>query len=271
VRFLLVLWLLHPCADAVSQQTPQRANPSIEKQEVPSKKPENSAKPPKDTVPQPQTPARTTLPPVARPVDASHEEEDDVQPENRWMYRFTTDPVATFTGLLFAATVLLWWATRGLVKGAEQTAERQLRAYVVAEAASIRDADSSQSFGVTVVIHNFGQTPAYKYATSLNVQLVEASTNSITELLTNPKSQQTQASIGPGAIILANSTLRAFAPAERAALASGTTTLFVFGEIRYTDAFGAARYTRFRYLYGHPYALGEDGALPMAETGNEAD
>jgi hypothetical protein len=36
------------------------------------------------------------------------------------------------TFLLFAATIALWWATRRLVAGAENTAIQQLRAYISA-------------------------------------------------------------------------------------------------------------------------------------------
>lgn len=53
------------------------------------------------------------------------------------LYRAYEDPVALFTLVLtvatvglFAATYFLWRATRDLVVGADQTSERQLRAYV---------------------------------------------------------------------------------------------------------------------------------------------
>jgi hypothetical protein len=41
--------------------------------------------------------------------------------------------LAIFTIILAIATIFLWYATRDLVKGAEATAERQLRAYVAHE------------------------------------------------------------------------------------------------------------------------------------------
>src|SRR5215207_3972459 len=48
----------------------------------------------------------------------------------------------------------LWVATRSLVRGAEDTAARQLRAYVVVEPGAI--------FEIQPIIVNAGQTPAYE-------------------------------------------------------------------------------------------------------------
>lgn len=42
-----------------------------------------------------------------------------------WWNRLLDDPIATFTALLFFVTLLLWWATRELVKDAKTTSERQ--------------------------------------------------------------------------------------------------------------------------------------------------
>jgi hypothetical protein len=56
----------------------------------------------------------------------------------------------------------LWKATRDLVKGAEQTAERQLRAYVFVDVAEIRNFGTSEPMQGVVKIKNSEQTPAYK-------------------------------------------------------------------------------------------------------------
>jgi hypothetical protein len=180
--------------------------------------------------------------------------------------------IISLTGLLAVATAGLWKATRDLVRGSEKTAERQLRAYVTAEACNIRDAYSNTAVGVSVVIHNFGQTPAYRIARSFDTKIVNATESSPPHLPMRPeRDQQTEGSIGPGAIVLANAGLEPFTPEQRAGLGAGSMFLFVYGEIRYTDAFGKPRWTRFRYVYGGKYGTGEEGSMAIAEEGNECD
>jgi hypothetical protein len=75
--------------------------------------------------------------------------------------KVTDSLLVAVTSLLFFATLALWLATRRLVKGAEQTAERQLRAYVwaITENSPSLDADP---FETRTHINNAGATPAYK-------------------------------------------------------------------------------------------------------------
>jgi hypothetical protein len=58
----------------------------------------------------------------------------------------------------------LWKATRDLVKGAEKTAERQLRAYLTAKAGNIIHERRSDGWWLEwhPEITNVGQTPAYR-------------------------------------------------------------------------------------------------------------
>ena len=82
--------------------------------------------------------------------------------------KVTDTLVAAFTALLFFATIALWLATRRLVTGAEQTAERQLRAFVFAKGFSSRinlEEDEPGNFRVGQYlfffsIENVGLTPA---------------------------------------------------------------------------------------------------------------
>ncbi|SHN83120.1 hypothetical protein [Bradyrhizobium erythrophlei] len=93
-----------------------------------------------------------------------------------WIQRFG-EPLTVVTLLLFGATVGLYIATRDLVHDAENTAERQLRAYVGLKRDNntvikgvCPDCDLSRPVpaeGVEtrnnfqILIKNFGQTPAY--------------------------------------------------------------------------------------------------------------
>jgi hypothetical protein len=65
------------------------------------------------------------------------------------------------------ATILLWFATRDLVLGAERTARQQLRAYVFVSAAKLNISGRSlESFVVDLIITNTGQTPAFDVVVS---------------------------------------------------------------------------------------------------------
>lgn len=67
------------------------------------------------------------------------------------------------TGLVAAATILLWLATKDLVKGAERTAERQLRAYLTVRQGKIKEEEVVGGWWLEwqPQITNVGQTPAY--------------------------------------------------------------------------------------------------------------
>jgi hypothetical protein len=80
-----------------------------------------------------------------------------------WLHKHGDALIALFTIILGIATWLLWRATRALVKGAEQTAELQLRAYIhtIGKDFLIQDFDNER-FVHRFRIVNVGQTPAYK-------------------------------------------------------------------------------------------------------------
>src|SRR5258706_6905725 len=71
--------------------------------------------------------------------------------------------IAAFTVILAFATAFLWGATRQLVKGADDTAKRQLRAYVFVDSVNVANVvEGSGPPESRVIIKNFGQTPAYQ-------------------------------------------------------------------------------------------------------------
>jgi hypothetical protein len=63
------------------------------------------------------------------------------------------------TVLLCVATIGLWWATSTLVKGAEKTAEQQLRAYVMLDRASLKSGEDHRYY-IDLAFKNWGNTPA---------------------------------------------------------------------------------------------------------------
>jgi hypothetical protein len=102
----------------------------------------------------------------AEATEERREREEKAQLDRR-LVDLTKD-MAIFTGGLFAATIALflatgalWWYTRRLVKGAEDTAKRQLRAYVHVADAIIQHANSEWP-EIKIQFKNYGQTPAYR-------------------------------------------------------------------------------------------------------------
>jgi hypothetical protein len=89
----------------------------------------------------------------------------------RWLegfvHSYREEIIAVFTVILALATLLLWRATRNLVRGAEGTAQRQLRAYVSLESGSVQHTsiDGQLGFIVSVALKNYGVTPGYHFRT----------------------------------------------------------------------------------------------------------
>lgn len=89
--------------------------------------------------------------------------------------KITDTLIALFTALLFFATIALWLSTRGLVRGADDTSKKQLRAYIGVQDIVLKCAGFSdqnyrpidRSIGhihkdfILLTIKNFGLTPAY--------------------------------------------------------------------------------------------------------------
>lgn len=75
-------------------------------------------------------------------------------------FKITDSLLALFTFFLFCATTGLWWATRRLVIAADQTAKRQLRAYVTHEIKGWRGVNDGRPMATQIALLAYGQTPA---------------------------------------------------------------------------------------------------------------
>jgi hypothetical protein len=195
-----------------------------------------------------------------------------------WGYRLkiTDTLVAAFTALLFFATLALWWSTRRLVRGAQETAQRQLRAYVFVESASITHVDNNEGVPeVVVTVRNFGQTPAYKLA---NLTCLALCPHPAPPHITAAMEQDMLADItastdmGPGHFQQAPVSTnlgRPFTEEEMQGLASGKYVIYVYGRVRYVDAFGNKQLTKYRFMTGGEAGV-RGGQLAGCEEGNEA-
>jgi hypothetical protein len=150
--------------------------------------------------------------------------------------------IALFTIVLAVVTLFLWIATRDLVTGAENTAERQLRAYVFVQGGVIKLINNDTAVMAEVTLKNFGQTPGYEFETWTNIKISDPA---------NPpfggrKPPAQRSIIGPGADIFAPTQFIPITPQERNEINAGTKVIFVWGEAVYRDAFGKQRTFVFR-------------------------
>jgi hypothetical protein len=159
-----------------------------------------------------------------------------------------------------------------LVLGAEETAERQLRAYVFMEGGSTRLVQINvngvlQTFiGGFVTLKNFGLTPASNYRNWVMIDVLPATTTPFD-----------RTSIGLGRGIIGPSSGMdipvlhgPISAADIAAIRAATRRIYVWGEVIYTDAFGEDRYFRF-YLRNATETPGRGWPLENADKPHEAN
>jgi hypothetical protein len=140
-RLLFAVVLLVSSEIVQSQEPPQA--PQVKS----NQQPEHSVKGQQEPAAQPNA-ADAALPtvPDSHSLPAGNERQSNTQnggkegtefwpPFYGYRMKVTDTLLVIFTFLLFGATIALWWSTRRLVRGAEQTARAQLRAYVFASAA----------------------------------------------------------------------------------------------------------------------------------------
>lgn len=162
------------CTNAYSEQSPKGAETPIKKEQIKSNNKDNGAK----TIPKQSTnPAsvpQSSVPAITRPIDSCNTNCSESKPDEDWWHKFRTDPVATFTGLLFFATLLLWWSTKNLVNEAKDTSKRQLRAYVVIDKCKIDRLDGiPNTLLVHITMKNCGQTPAHDVSCDIDILMDE--------------------------------------------------------------------------------------------------
>ncbi|MBW5438605.1 hypothetical protein FXB41_28730 [Bradyrhizobium canariense] len=145
--------------------------------------------------------------------------------------------------LLSLATLGLWYATWRLVKGADQNAERQLRAYVHVHDAEVLHDDDEWSPNIRITIKNFGQTPARRVQHRIGHNITLAGPGDFTL-----RADQFISDLGPGQTLVKTMILsremwhRLLRPIMKAG--SG----YVFGDITYQDAIaGETRTTTYRF------------------------
>lgn len=161
---------------------------------------------------------------------------------------WSTVALAIITFLLAMYTARLWKATEQLVKGAEDSAQRQLRAYltVVIGTATYQEAGKDIRFAGRPRLINTGNTPAHKVSYRANAAILPV------QLPRDFEFPLTQDSIG-GSVIGPNQFTELQAVVDEFVLDSQVSdikygkdrVLHIWGVVTYKDIFGEYRETRF--------------------------
>lgn len=185
--------------------------------------------------------------------------------------------LATFTIILAVSTILLWFATRDLVREAQETGRRQLRAYVgIRQSDFIRIAAGEKS-EFQIVVKNFGQTPAYDLETWTDIQVDTEERNLVWRFRTVEQGSNWRFRwynsgkkvLDPGAdysILSADENVLEQSAFEE--IKSKRKKIFVFGKIRYRDSFRRKHITTFSF-YNRPELVAGKG-LVICKKGNSA-
>lgn len=233
---------------AQSQEPPKGVKAPINEKQVQGADKAGNSQSVKNVPSTPSVPLDTSVADIAKPVGADNPNGPNQKPEKDWMHELKTDPIATFTGLLFAATVLLWLATRKLVISAEKSAEKQLRAYVVIDwGAILLNSPSQGKVTAWIRLKNFGVTPAYKLKAW---NLFHRKTTSEMPFSAS-REFENESIVGPGGTINLSSTL-AISTEQLQEINDKTFSFFVWGRVEYVDIFKKSRFFTFKGIMNGP-------------------
>jgi hypothetical protein len=191
---------------------------------------------------------------------------------------------AADAGKIQAETAQLHAETaRQTLQTMQDTAERQLRAYVFAEPGGPLERQmvgipstgvGAQPYGgiaamqrhifFEVKFTNSGQTPAYRFRQSTVSEIMDEPVAE-ENFLFEPEHPISRATLPAGAVVTSTGSVP-YTAQDEADIRAGRKTFYVFGEIEYVDAFKQQRRVRFRLMHGQHTRIND---LVYAETGNE--
>jgi hypothetical protein len=165
---------------------------------------------------------------------------------SRIAHQYAEDFIALFTGILGIATWFLWLSTRRLVRSAEKTAERQLRAYVGLDTGAVmldNQLINTMEIGGFVQLKNYGLTPAYDFTSWMRFRIQPTDEPPPYSKVGTPDSSSM---LGPGASVAFNIEYRKILTADLQRIAHEKSTIYCWGRADYRDAFGEPRHFIFR-------------------------
>jgi hypothetical protein len=280
IKALVLLVLTSFASVALAQPTPTRNAPPPSRVEAVLVAPAQAAEPPAAATQEEQTPSTSPsffsfLSSSGLVSVAKYCAVDTPDKANQWLHGFicsvrvTDVAIGVYMGLLVlvvAGLVLIGVIQYELFS---RSARQQLRAYLLVESAA-RLGEHTDHPEFLVVVRNFGQTPAYGVRTWISVTPAERGGYAP---LPGPEQglvEASDAALGPGGTFeLAKRYEVDWDPEKFEEFLSGRTTMYVYGEVSYRDAFRRRRYTRFRAMYGAEHF--RTGGLSIAARGNESN
>lgn len=180
--------------------------------------------------------------------------------------------IAAFTVILAFATYALWRATDRLVKGAEETARRQLRAYLtITEIRPTIYAPNNvlESISLSMMVASMGQTPGTVFDAFINKRVVPLGSPLPDGEVERKTAARLAVTVGTGEPqAFGNNSL---SRQQMIDSIEGRAINYLFCVIRYTDIFGdeheIVRATEF-VLLPHPDEVERDGFL-WADLGKQ--
>lgn len=166
-----------------------------------------------------------------------------------------TVTLACLTLVLSAGIVFLWLATRRLVVGGENNAERQLRAYLAIKPRNAVNVYPELIGRADFIIENTGQTPAYNVRYVAMFDILEHPLVDHQGDLIEPEPGEkipTQAIHSHAHTIGSARADRAMTFDEWAQITNGSHRVYLAGAVFYTDVFGIERKTKFAAFIGGP-------------------
>jgi hypothetical protein len=171
--------------------------------------------------------------------------------------------IAAFTIVLAIATGFLYRATRDLVRGAEDTSERQLRAYLSVELSGFNISRHEGRFFCepSYKISNTGQTPAYAVEQLIDLKIYPWPLPAdfiVLSPTTSPLPSKT--TINPRQTVAG--TARKMLTLDADALEKKGERIYVVGVFKFVDAFRHARHVRFCGSFENTVELVRTGMIP---------
>jgi hypothetical protein len=172
-----------------------------------------------------------------------------------------------------AAAALQFLALIIIIAVTMRNGRRQLRAYVFVSSAKIVY-NNNQIPEAHVVIKNSGQTPAYGMIYVSGFAFDTWPPPSHLDLVISDKEfsapNRSKMDLPPGDVTIPiTAGTRRLTPAQQAGLVAGTHVCYAYGEVRYRDAFGKKRWTKYRSMMGGPVSY-RYGQMVACEEGNES-
>jgi hypothetical protein len=186
--------------------------------------------------------------------------------------------LAIFTAVLAIFTFKLFQVGRDqhdrlkeTIDHAKDSSERQLRAYILVEATGLEDLVDGGSPRAAVTFRNVGQTPAYEVVCHGRMAICPFPLQEDLPALNWSEVRRSKEPLGP---TLKRSKTEVGFPVlgevpHLFGLRSGDWAIYVYGEIRYKDAFDKPHTTKYRFFSGG--LIGIESGLTAYHEGNEAD